>query len=246
VTTLKRAIFVSCVVITLSAVIEGEANADRSERAQFAATALALPAAAGDGVQAEDARFATAHARKVTVAGVATTSLTCDACTGQSVTYQVVYAGTAGSVVAGNVATAWASGCTGCHGWALSLQLVIATSARSVTAANRALALDAACAGCATAAAAIQIVVVGAPGRRLSKQAIAAINAQRDQLIARLTSMSAQPSPAAGKRAVPQASPRADAATDGALAAATARIEDVLTSDLRASSSSHQLRVSRG
>jgi hypothetical protein len=246
VTTLRRAVFVSCVVITLSAVIEGEAHADRSARANFAATALALPAVAGDNVQAEDVRFNTAHARNVTVAGVATTSLTCDACSGRSVTYQVVYAGTARSLVAGNVATAWASGCTGCHGWALSLQLVILRSARTVTAANRALALNAACVDCATAAAAIQIVVVGPSGRQLSKQAIAAISAQRDQLIAQLTWMSAQPSPLAGKRAVPQAGSGANASTDGALAATTSRIQDVLTADLQAISASHRVKVARG
>jgi hypothetical protein len=242
-TAAKRALVVTCAIVTLGAVLAGSAHADLTPHGTFEAATLAIPTVPGADVQAQEVHVDTAHARHAVVSGVATTSLTCDRCTGRATTLQIVYAKKATTLVAGNIATAWASGCTRCHGWALSLQVVILASARTVTAANRALALNAGCVSCTTRAAAIQIVVVGAPGRYLSGGAIARIVAQRDQLRAQLSSTAAQ---RVSPRTRAAAANPPDRSGTRALAATTARIQDVITADLGATGASHHLKMATG
>jgi hypothetical protein len=249
-TKVKRVLMAACLVIALTAVVAGSAGADRSQRRDFEVAALAIPSATDPHDQAEEIRIDRARAHDVRISGVATTSLTCDACTGHAVAVQVIYSGKATSFVARNVAAVWASRCTGCHGWALSIQIVIARDTTAVSAANRALALNAGCVDCNTAAAAIQVVVVGASGKQLSATAVDRIDALRDDLIARLRSIAAtslgKALPVRRNSVAPAGTPRTAPTADGVVTATTAQIQDVLATDLSATSTSHDIKVTRG
>ncbi len=246
---MKRSVRIAAVLGLAVAVgfgVSAAASADQADPHHFAATAVAIPATPGAQAQADTTRFDRAETRTGKVDGVATTSLTCDGCTGKAQTLQVVYLTRNGTFTADNVAAAWASGCTGCAGWSLSLQVVLARATHQVTAANRALALNASCVNCSTAAAAIQIVVVAPSGRRLSPKAIASVYALRQQLVAEL---SASPAPAQAQAQAPgqaraQATPAAPSTT-ARVTATTNQIQSVLSADLQATSASHDVKVTR-
>jgi hypothetical protein len=141
---------------------------------------------------------------------------------------QVVYAERATSVVARNIATAWASDCIGCRGLAVSIQVVIARSATAITAGNRALAVNATCVGCSMSAAAVQFVAVGASMPQLSGAALEQIRALRDRLLSQLQWSAVRTLPL-----------RPDGTTSrlpasGMPASTTAQIANVLTTDLGA------------
>lgn len=96
----------------------------------------------------------------VSVDAGAITSATCDGCTGESGTLQVVYADRARRARLDNVANAWAQECEGCTGTALSVQVVVLRGRPTTVPNNRALAVNAACTSCRTAALAYQVVLV--------------------------------------------------------------------------------------
>jgi hypothetical protein len=207
---------------------EGSATGDLVRRHSFESAALAIPSDARPHDQSLRQQVAWGQARQVEVSGTANAALTCDRCTGKAASVQVVYAERARSVVARNVATAWASDCIGCRGWAVSIQVVIAKSGTTITAGNRALAVNAICIRCSMAAAAMQFVAVGASRPQLSGAALERIGALRDGLLSQLQW--------SGVRALP---PRPDGATSrlparSMLTSTTAQIANVLTADLGA------------
>lgn len=239
--TSKRIVLTSCLVVALGAAAGGSAGADRTHRHDFEAAALAIPNVAGGHDRAVEMSFDSARARDVRIGGVATTSLTCDRCSGQAISLQVIYLRPGTTFVARNAAIAWAADCTDCSGSALSVQVVVARSAGGVTVANRALAINAGCVLCRTTATAVQVVVVGAAARTLSGPAVARIQALRDQLVAQLRGATAS-APVQG-RSTTRTGAGAGSTPNALVTAATARLQDVLTTDLAATSASHSIRV---
>jgi hypothetical protein len=242
-TTIKRVVLASCAVLALGATAAGSAGAERTPRHQLEAAALAIPNAAGDHDRAVALRFDTARGHAVQITGTATTSVTCDGCTGDAVTLQVIYLRKGTTFVARNAAVAWAADCTGCSGSALSVQVVIARSAAGVSAANRALALNAGCVRCRTTAAAVQLVFVGAANRSLSAAAVAQLEALRDQLLTHLRSADATAPVRSNSVAGPAG--RAVPVRDPSITAATARMQALVTADLHAASARHDIEVKR-
>lgn len=143
--------------------------------------ATAIPAATGASASDLSSKVYKVAAGAVRGSAVATASITCDGCSADAVTMQVLYARTVRTISVNNVAAAWAA-CTGCQGSALSLQIVLARSAGQVVANNRSLALNASCQGCHTAAAAVQIVLISPGQSRLSDAMIGSLIAFRQQL----------------------------------------------------------------
>ncbi|HKC27016.1 MAG TPA: hypothetical protein VKB75_03295 [Jatrophihabitans sp.] len=226
--TIRRAALATCLAALVSCLLVGSANGGIIPRHRFEVAVLAIPSAASPHDESLQLRVATAGTRHVQVSAAANASVIC-ACTGQAGSVQVVYAGTSSSVVARNVAVAWASGCTACRGAAVSIQVVVANSAHAVHAGNRALALNAACHRCQTLATALQFVVVGGAGRQLRRSALEQLGALRDRLLAQLQSSTVM-SPAQPGLSVRQA-PAAGTARI-AIGSTSARISDVLSADL--------------
>lgn len=123
---------------------------------------------------------------EVKVDAVATTSATCDGCTGDSTTLQVLYLPRSDRARLDNTATAWTQGCTACTGTALSVQVVVLRGRPVAVPNNRALAVTAGCVGCGAAAAAFQLVVVADRARALSPEAMAELRAWVDEQAAAL------------------------------------------------------------
>jgi len=105
----------------------------------------------------------------------ASTSATCDSCTGQSVSVHVLYLDQAPAVTLNNLAVAWGQSCDWCRTSAVSLQVAVLTDPGPLTANNRALSLNAACTMCASRSAAYQLVVPGNGQARLSDSTLAAL-----------------------------------------------------------------------
>jgi hypothetical protein len=228
-TKLRRVVLAVFVVLGISwPGVQGSATGDLVGRDSFESAALAIPSDARPYDQSLRQHVAWTRARQVEVSGTASASLTCNRCTGTAASVQVVYAELATSVVARNVATAWASDCIGCRGWAVSIQIVIAKSGTAITAGNRALAVNATCVGCSISAAAVQFVAVGASAPQLSGAALERIRALRDRLLSQLQWSAVRTLPL-----------RPDGTTSrlparSMLTSTTAQIANVLTADLGA------------
>jgi hypothetical protein len=236
-TRLVRVAAVCAVTAAASLIVAGSTSADSPSRQDFAVAALAIPAAPATNVDDDATRFDTAHGYRAKIDTVATASLNCNGCSSHAFTVHVVYALRPHTVVADNVATAWASACEGCSGWALSLQIVVARSARALTAANRALAFTADCDHCSVKAAAVQIVVIAASERQLAPRQIDSIQALYGQLLGALTPAA---SPAAARPQTQQATPNQ---ATGALTTATERIQAIVAAGLHATSATHAVTV---
>ncbi|MBO0843750.1 MAG: hypothetical protein J2O46_11220, partial [Nocardioides sp.] len=143
----------------------------------------------------------------------ATTSATCDGCSGQATTLHVLYLRHPRTTQLDNNAIAWAQQCQSCSASALSVQVAVVRGGASVTANNRALATNSACAECQSSAAAVQLVVVSPHAERLSRSALADLRAwvadQSAQLAALDPGAAAGPSPNA--RLAPKTSTQSSA-----------------------------------
>jgi hypothetical protein len=239
-----RAAIALAATCSTSVVIVGAASASDwpPRRAHLEATALAIPGQPGAVIQEQTIRDDETRAGNLKIDGVATSSLTCDGCSAQSVTQQVIYSRGARSLTADNVATAWATTCTGCSGWALSLQVVVARTGDAVAANNRSFSANVTCVQCSTSSLAVQIVIVSPTARRLSRAAHAQLDQLRQQLISQLTTTPPPPA-AASRAATPNAAP-APAAGTGNLTATAVKIQSVLSTDLHATSARHDVKVS--
>ena len=118
---------------------------------------------------------------------VATSSATCDGCAGESIALQVLYLPRATQADLDNAAErpgpASASSATST---ALSVQVVVLREWSRLVPNNRAMAVNAACEGCRTAAAAFQLVVVAPEVQRMSRDALAELEAWVDEQAAAL------------------------------------------------------------
>jgi hypothetical protein len=243
-TFLRRGATLACVLAVLgvasSTVAEAEWGSDN--RGNFEAASAAIPAQPGDTSDDLSSHVVRMAGRSVRASAVATSSATCDGCTGNAVTVQVIYARKVSTLAIDNVAAAWAS-CSACQGSALSLQVVIARKVGIVRANNRSLAVNANCMGCRTAAAAVQIVAISPSNRELSQAALGQINALRDQLLAQLK---AQVTPTGRKAFMFGRAAPVTPAAQTALTATTKRIQSIVTADLGATSASQDVKVQTG
>ncbi|HET8559769.1 MAG TPA: hypothetical protein VFL69_04565 [Marmoricola sp.] len=168
----------------------------------------------------------------------AMTSATCDKCTGEATTLQVLYVRQAGSTRVDNNAVAW-SRCRSCAASALSVQVVVVRRGVAVEANNRALAVNAVCDECQTSAGAYQLVVVSPDAGRLSRGAMSDLRAwvarQRD-LLRSLAPRASTTGPPSGRRAAgtpPHSSAAAEDRAGGArLPGALPTLEELVNSDL--------------
>jgi hypothetical protein len=192
---------------------------------------------------------------------VATTSATCDGCTGDSTTLQVLYLPRSESARLDNTATAWAQACSDCTATALSVQVVVLRGGPFAVPNNRALAVSAACEGCRVAAAAFQLVVVGDRAKALSPEALAELRAWVDEQSAALRAAlvatplptsepTPEPSPTiptdSGTQATAPVDPSARVSRRARRAAANAlgELEFLVTADLGAQEISSDVQVS--
>jgi hypothetical protein len=227
---LRTVMLVVVLVLGISwAVEEGSATGDLVRQHSFESAALAIPSDARPYDLSLQQHVARVRTRQVEVSGTADASLTCNHCIGKAASVQVVYAERATSVVARNIATAWASDCIGCRGWAVSIQVVIAKSATAIRAGNRALAVNAACVGCSMSALAVQFVAVGASRPQLSGATLERIRALRDRLLSQLQTRTLPLRPDGTTSRLPS---RGTART--MLTSTTAQMANVLTADLGA------------
>lgn len=158
----------------------------------------------------QDAAFAedTVRDRVVKADAVATTSVVCPGCTGESATLQVLYLSRADEAELDNAATAWTQDCRSCTATALSVQVVVLRGRPTARPDNRALAVTAGCDTCRTSAAAFQVVVVADRAGRLSDESLAELRAWFDEQAAALRASVAEPPPAPSQPGTePNASP---------------------------------------
>jgi hypothetical protein len=228
------------VLLAAGLVSAAGASAEWHSRA-YQNVAIAIPATAGDTAGDLSSKVYRVSSGRVRGSAVATASVICDGCQADAVTMQVLSARAVRTIRVDNVAAAWSS-CTGCRGVALSLQVVIARSANQVVANNRSLALNAGCTGCTTVSAAVQLVLISPDNGTLSRHAIDALIALRQQLHAQLLAELAT-APTAPGRALAQG--RAPGSPDPITATVLA-MQSVAAADVHALSGSHDLQLRRG
>jgi hypothetical protein len=173
-----------------------------------------------------------------------TSSATCDGCTAESATLQVLHVSRADAARLDNSAVAWTQACTGCTATSLSAQVVVVRGRPALVPNNRALALNAGCTSCRTTAAAFQVVVVADRATRLSAEALAELRAWFDDQAAQvrasvaLPAVDPAPDPTASPAPDPAPSPsrrarRRDAASEQqAATAALAALTGLVTEEL--------------
>lgn len=175
-----------------------------TDRRDLDLTASAHPSTAEPAVADEAFAAASVRLRDVKADNTATSSATCDGCTADSASLQILYAAHAGQAQLDNSATAWNQACAGCSSTALAVQVVVLRGAPAATPNNRAFAVNAACETCRTTSAAFQLVVVAERARRLSDASIAELQAWFDQQLALLrtppATSTAEPAPRARRR----------------------------------------------
>ncbi|HEY9376702.1 MAG TPA: hypothetical protein VIQ02_06365 [Jiangellaceae bacterium] len=108
------------------------------------------------------------HARQVKADASAVATATCDGCTGDATTLQVLVVRRAEAAYVDNVATAWSS-CVDCGAISLSVQVILLYKSPMLTANNRASAVNAGCEQCTSTAVAYQLVVETDSPRGLSR-----------------------------------------------------------------------------
>jgi len=206
-----------------------------TDRRDLDLTASAHPSTANPVVGDEAYAAATVHHRDVKADNTATSSATCDGCTAESASLQILYVVGAGQAQLDNSATAWSQACVGCTSTALSVQVVVLRGAPATTPSNRAFAVNAACETCRTTAAAFQLVVVADRARRLSDGSVAELRSWFEEQLALLRApvptpnadptTTAEPTPNARRR-----DPVGVPATEGAQALGF--LEELVNSDL--------------
>ena len=149
-------------------------------------TASAHPSAALPGAADRATAVRWSDRPGVKADAVATSSATCDGCDGESIALQVLYLPWATQADLDNAATAWSSECLQCDARALSVQVVVLREWSRLVPNNRAMAVNAACESCRTAAAAFQLVVVTPDVQRMSRDALAELEAWVDEQAAAL------------------------------------------------------------
>lgn len=166
---------------------------------------------------------------------MATASASCDGCSGEATTMQVVsFEGGRGTAAADNIASAWAT-CSGCSASAVSVQIVLVPRRGTIEANNRSLAVNASCESCSTAAAALQFVLAGAPKRQLSAAATELVSQARTALAERLETAS---------RRIDARRAKADART--AAEETARRLEQIVMDDLGGGEIQRSLEVQVG
>lgn len=184
-------------LVTASLLAGGPTQADRtsdnwdrpSRGRELDAVSSAQPSTADPHVRDTARVFVDTRSRSAKADATATSSATCDGCTGEATTVQVVHVDRRRArAAADNVASAWAS-CSGCSASAVSVQVVVTSSRHPVRANNRAIALNSSCSSCSTSAAALQFVVSGGSGRELSATARDLVAQVEEELADRLDSV---------------------------------------------------------
>lgn len=173
-----------------------------TDRRDLDLTASAHPSAATPVVIDEAYAAGWARNRDVKADNTATSSATCDGCTGDSASLQVLYVARPGQVQLDNSATAWNQACVDCSSTALSVQVAVLRAPLAVVPNNRAFAVNAACETCGTASAAFQLVVVADRAQRLSDASIAELQAwfAEQRALLRAPAPAADPAPRARRR----------------------------------------------
>lgn len=200
-----------------------------TDRRDLDLTASAHPSTANPVVSDEAYAAATVRYRDVKADNTATSSATCDGCTADSASLQILYVAGADQAQLDNSATAWNQACVGCTSTALSVQVVVLRGAPATTPSNRAFAVNAACETCRTTSAAFQLVVVADRARRLSDGSVAELRSWFEEQLALLRAPvptpSADPTPTARRRG-----PVEGQDTEGAQALGF--LEELVNSDL--------------
>ena len=106
--------------------------------------------------------------RDVTARSAAVTRTTCDGCTSQAVTLQVVMVRNSQHLTVENVANAWSS-CRDCGSTSISVQVVVAVGTQGLHAINSAAAVNTECTGCRTTALAFQFALVSDSGPEVAQ-----------------------------------------------------------------------------
>ena len=171
--------------------VSGSASAtarrhDTSERKDLDLTASAQPSSALATTADTASDITWSSRREVKADTVATSTATCDGCTGDSTALQVLYLPRATQADLDNSAVAWATQCLDCGATALSVQVVVLRGGSTLVPNNRAMAVNAACERCGSAAAAFQLVVVAPRVHRLPSESLAQLQSWFDQQAAAL------------------------------------------------------------
>lgn len=170
----------------------GAAHPERDRRS-LDTTSSAHPSSVRPAVRDDAFAEGATRDREVEADATGTSSATCDGCTAESTTLQVLYVSRARAARLDNAAVAWTQTCRECTATSLSVQVVVLRGRPTVVPNNRALALNAACAACRTASAAFQLVVVADQADRLSEQSLAELRAWFDDQAALLRASVAAP-----------------------------------------------------
>lgn len=127
------------------------------------------------------AMFDRGRGKRTQADAVASSSATCNGCSGTATAVQVISFGKARKGTADNLANAWST-CDNCRTTSVSIQVILIRPGTTVTARNRALAANVGCSGCSTTAVAVQLVVVTTKRDALSRQARKDLEALAAQL----------------------------------------------------------------
>jgi hypothetical protein len=201
----------------------------------------AQPTDQAPSVVSTQARRLHSAARVVTADAAATASSTCDGCTGEAVTLQIVYLRHARDMTVENLASATSS-CVGCASSALSVQVVIGRTPQVLVANNRSMAVNTSCTGCTTTAAAYQFVLVSDSQRDLSHQGRAMVAQIRDEMAQLLS----ERQPPTQIRATQETQEDRTHRLRAALESSGERMQAVLAGDLDARPAKRQLDLRTG
>ena len=227
------------------------ASASPARIVHLSTVSTAQPTDQDPSVFSTKARRLHSAARVVNVDAAATASSTCDGCSGDAVTLQIVYLRHARDMTVENLASATSS-CVGCASSALSVQVVIGRTPQVLTANNRSMAVNTFCTGCTTTAAAYQFVLVSNSQRDLSRNGRVLVAQVRDEmaqlLVMRRSVTAAAPltTQAVPDASAPEAPPNDEQDLRAALEVSGDRLQSVLASDLGATLAKRQLDVQTG
>lgn len=172
----------------------GAAHPERDRRDLDLASS-AHPSAARPAVTDHSVVEGTTRDRDVDADVSGTSSTTCDGCTAESTTLQVLYGSRSRTARLDNQAVAWTQACAECTATSLSVQVVVLRGRPTLVPNNRALGLNAGCSACRTTSAAFQLVVVADTAERLSGAALAELRAWFDEQAALVRASVAAPAP---------------------------------------------------
>ena len=235
----------SALVVALT--IGGEpASAHRNPRT-FQTTSFAAPTPDNPVVRSVVERRLHVAGRVVRASASASADTRCDNCSGEAVTFQVVYVPRSLRTQVSNTSSATAS-CTDCSSTSVSVQVVIART-RTLQADNSSQAINTECVRCTSNSAAYQFVLVSDRGRELSQRGRALVRAVELEMTALLASLDAPPANPAARTAQAPADNMSVTADNTSVTAALEdggnRIAAILETEFGASVTS-ELDVSTG